>query len=36
VWARHLKFSGLRETIKLRTAHAALSFLYQHLIETRA
>ena len=36
VWARHIKFSGLRETIKLRTAHAALSFLYQHLIETRA
>jgi len=36
VWARHLKFSGLRETIKLRTAHAALSFLYQHLLETRA
>jgi nicotinamide-nucleotide amidase len=36
VWTRHLKFSGLRETIKLRTAHAALSFLYQNLIETRA
>jgi nicotinamide-nucleotide amidase len=35
VWARHLKFSGLRETIKLRTAHAALSFLHQHLLEAR-
>jgi nicotinamide-nucleotide amidase len=33
--ARHLKFSGLRETIKLRTAHCALAFLHNRLIESR-
>lgn len=33
VRSRHLKFSGLRETIKLRTAHAGLSFLYQQIME---
>lgn len=34
-WVRNLKFSGLRETIKLRTAHAALSFLYAQLTDAR-
>jgi nicotinamide-nucleotide amidase len=33
VWARHLKFSGLRATIKLRTAHAGLSFLYHQMLD---
>jgi len=33
--ARHLQFSGLRETIKLRTAHAALNFLYRELVSSR-
>ncbi len=31
--SRHLQFSGLRETIKLRTAHTALTYLYRQLMD---
>lgn len=34
--ARRLQFGGLRETIRLRTAHAALTLLYRQLVDARA
>ncbi|MBU0508111.1 competence/damage-inducible protein A [bacterium] len=35
VESRHLQFGGLRETIKLRTAHSGLAFLHRQLLDAR-